>query len=403
MSAPRPRITRPVTALLASAAVGLGLLGVPTGLAAAEPSAARQAPTPGSPTAGDSLFPEVGNGGYDVRHYAISLRYASSGSITARTRIRAKAKKALSSFSLDLEGLKVDRVSVDGRKASYVRRANKLVITPAKPVRGMFRTTVVYHGKPVTHIDPDERPGWLDPHQGRRHRGGRAGRRMTWFPNNNTPRDKASFKVAVSAPAHLEVAGNGVLKKNKHGARTTWTWTQRQPMATYLAMISIANYDVYRSTMTTTTGRKLPLWSFIEPALGSQAAARALIPRAIRFSERRYGPYPFDSAGIVIKNIGVGYALETQTRPVFDGPTDEATIIHEFAHQWYGNSVTPQRLGRHLAERGLRHVRRVAVGGGSRRAEHGRAVPAGLRRPTGLGRRVEPGSGQADRSGRPVR
>jgi hypothetical protein len=56
-------------------------------------------------------------------------------------------------------------------------------------------------------------------------------------------------------------------------------------MATYLAMISIANYDVYRSTMTTTTGRKLPLWSFIEPALGSQASARALIPRAIRFAD----------------------------------------------------------------------------------------------------------------------
>ena len=116
-------------------------------------------------------------------------------------------------------------------------------------------------------------------------------------------------------------------------------------MATYLAMISIGEYDVYRSTMTTTTGRKLPLWSFIEPALGSQAAARALVPRAIRFSERRYGPYPFDSAGIVIKNIGVGYALETQTRPVFDGPTDNSTIIHEFAHQWFGDSVTPRDWG----------------------------------------------------------
>ena len=218
MSALHPRITRPVTALLASAAVGLSLLGVPTGLAAAEPNAARQAPTPGSRTAGDSLFPEVGNGGYDVRHYAISLRYASSGSITARTRIRAKAKKALSSFSLDLEGLKVDRVSVDGRKASFVRRANKLVITPAKPIRGMFRTTVVYHGKPVTHIDPDEaQDGWIPTKDGATVVAEPVGS-MTWFPNNNTPRDKASFTVAVRAPAHLEVAGNGVLKKKKHGA-----------------------------------------------------------------------------------------------------------------------------------------------------------------------------------------
>jgi aminopeptidase N len=109
-------------------------------------------------------------------------------------------------------------------------------------------------------------------------------------------------------------------------------------------MISIDNFDVYRSTMTTTTGRKLPIWSFIEPELGTQAAARALIPKAIRYMERRFGAYPFNSAGIVVKDSDVGYALETQNRPVFDrdpGQTVvESTNIHEWAHQWYGNSVT---------------------------------------------------------------
>ena len=223
MSARRTRNTRPLTALLAAGAVGLGLLGVPTGLAAAEPNTARQTPTAGSLTAGDTLFPTVGNGGYDVRHYAINLRYARSGSITARTTIRAKAKKPLSSFSLDLEGLQVDRVRVDGRRASYIRRADKLVITPARPVRGTFRTTVAYHGKPVTHIDPDgAKDGWIPTSDGATVVAEPVGA-MTWFPNNNTPRDKASFRVAVNAPASLEVAGNGVLKKRKHGARTTWT------------------------------------------------------------------------------------------------------------------------------------------------------------------------------------
>ena len=114
--------------------------------------------------------------------------------------------------------------------------------------------------------------------------------------------------------------------------------------ATYLAMISIGNYDVYRSTMTTTTGRKNSDLGFIEPKLGTQAAARALIPKAIRFAERRFGPYPFNSAGIVVKDTDVGYALETQNRPVFDndeGETvDDLTNVHEWAHQWYGNSVT---------------------------------------------------------------
>ncbi len=75
------------------------------------------------------------------------------------------------------------------------------------------------------------------------------------------------------------------------------------------------------------------------------ADERALIPRVIRFEEKRFGPYPFGSAGIVVKDLKVGYALETQNRPVFDGEADTATIVHEFAHQWYGDSVTPRDWG----------------------------------------------------------
>jgi aminopeptidase N len=168
---------------------------------------------------------------------------------------------------------------------------------------------------------------------------------MTWFPNNNTPRDKATFDMKITVPAKLEVAGSGDLASvRKHDGQETWLWVQPKQQATYLAMISIDNFDVYRSTMTTTTGRKLPIWSFIEPELGTQAAARALIPKAIRYMERRFGAYPFNSAGIVVKDSDVGYALETQNRPVFDideGKTvNESTNIHEWAHQWYGNSVT---------------------------------------------------------------
>ena len=116
-------------------------------------------------------------------------------------------------------------------------------------------------------------------------------------------------------------------------------------MASYLAMISIGQYNVYRSTIKLTSGKKLPVWSFIDPSLGSQAEARNLIGPVIRFQEKRYGKYPFTSAGIVAKDIGVGYALETQDRPFFDGAPDELTLVHEFAHMWYGNSVTPKDWG----------------------------------------------------------
>jgi aminopeptidase N len=206
--------------------------------------------------------------------------------------------------------------------------------------------TIKYLGKPVTHIDPDgAKDGWIPTSDGGVVVLSEPVGAMTWFPNNNTPRDKATFDMKITVPSKLEVAGSGDLRSvRKHDGQETWRWVQPKQQATYLAMISIDNFDVYRSTMTTTTGRKLPIWSFIEPELGTQAAARALIPKIIRSQERKFGPYPFNSAGIVVKDSDVGYALETQNRPVFDidaGATvDELTNVHEWAHQWYGNSVT---------------------------------------------------------------
>ena len=328
--------------MLAAGALGLGLLAAPMGTAVAKPTTPTQATISSQQ---DSLFPEVGSSRYDVKHYAISLSYQSSGEIKAKTTLTAKARKSLTSFSLDLEGLTVDKVRVNGHKADFSRRDNKLIIKPSEVLVGRFSATIWYHGKPVTHIDPDgAQDGWIPTSDGATVLSEPVGA-MTWFPNNNTPRDKATFDMKITVPSNLEVAGSGDLRSvRKHDGQETWRWQQPYQQATYLAMISIGNYDVYHSTMRTTTGRKLPIWSFIEPKLGTQAAARALIPKAIRFEERRFGPYPFNSAGIVVKDTDVGYALETQNRPVFDndeGETvDDLTNVHEWAHQWYGNSVS---------------------------------------------------------------
>jgi aminopeptidase N len=188
--------------------------------------------------------------------------------------------------------------------------------------------------------------------------------------------------MKITVPSKLEVAGSGDLKSvRKHAGKETWRWVQPYQQATYLAMISISDYDVYHSTMRTTTGRKLPIWSFIEPKLGSGAAERALIPKIIRYEERRFGPYPFNSAGIVVKETGVGYALETQNRPVFDGVPDDLTNVHEFAHQWYGDSVTLSNWEDIWLHEGFAAYTEGLWGRRPRRTEHRRSVPAGIRRP----------------------
>lgn len=338
-------------AVLAVGALAVSLVPLaPTAVAAPVATvapAAAPAPVAGGQSSGDSLFPTIGNTGYDVRHYAIALTYASDTSIKATTTIEAKAERRLSSFSLDLEGLTVDRVRVDGKNATFARAGTKLVVTPARPASGRFRVAVKYHGKPVTHLDPDgAKDGWVPSTTGATALSEPVGA-QTWFPNNNTPRDKASFDVALTVPKKLAAASNGVLKSRRtaHG-KTTWRWRQRQPMATYLSLVAIGRFDVYHSTVTLQHGRKIPAWTFVQPELGSAKEQRKLLPKVLSFSEKQYGRYPFDATGMVIQeDLDVGYALETQTRPFFDRVPDDATVVHEIAHQWFGDSVTPRDWG----------------------------------------------------------
>ena len=84
---------------------------------------------------GDRLYPQLGNGGYDVGHYAIDLRFApAENHITAETTISAIATQDLSSFNLDFYGLTVQSVDVNGHLAEFARHNSELVITPSVPL-----------------------------------------------------------------------------------------------------------------------------------------------------------------------------------------------------------------------------------------------------------------------------
>jgi aminopeptidase N len=114
-------------------------------------------------------------------------------------------------------------------------------------------------------------------------------------------------------------------------------------MASYLATASIGDY-----VMTTQVGpRRLPIYNFLETGLSPADLARAqasiaLQPQMIAFFEKIYGPYPFAAFGAIVDEDDVGYALETQTRPIYSAFADESTVAHELAHQWVGDSVTPK-------------------------------------------------------------
>ena len=309
-------------------------------LAVAAPAGAAGGFTPGSPGLGDPFFPLAGNGGYDVGHYSLRLRYdPATRHLVGTATIRATATQNLSRFDLDLRGFRISRLLVDGRAASFTRQGQELVITPAAglPAGKGFTVVVGYAGTPTVVTDPDESiEGWVPTEDGAfvvNEPQGSPG----WYPVNDNPQDKATYTFRVTVPKGLTVMANGVLvSRTSAGGRTTFVWREGLPMAPYLATSTLGRFDLTQYRLP----NGLPVYIAVDPTLGAVPVLRKL-PAIVRFYSSIYGPYPFDAVGAVVDDAeNVGYSLETQTKPMFDSPPDEATLAHELSHMWYGDSVT---------------------------------------------------------------
>jgi len=317
------------------AVVVAGVLAVPGPLWAADSGF-----TPGSAGLGDPFFPLAGNGGYDVTNYSLVLGYdPATRHLDGSATISARATQNLSRFDLDLRGFDIAEVSVDGRPASFTRDGQELVITPRAGLRAgrTFTVSVRYAGVPQVITDPDQSiEGWVPTNDGAYVVGEPQGS-PGWYPANDNPRDKATYDFRVTVPDGLTVMANGVLlSRTSAGGRTTFVWRESFPMAPYLATATLGRFDVTESRM----ADGLPVYLAVDPTLSTTSVLRKL-PAMVEFYTSIFGPYPFDAVGAIVDDAKhVGYALETQTKPVFDRPPDEATLAHEISHMWYGDSVT---------------------------------------------------------------
>lgn len=299
---------------------------------------------PGAAGVGDPYFPKMGNGGYDVTHYGLTLSYDPRDKrLTGTAEITARALEDLSAFRLDLLGLDVSDVTVEGRGARWNRAGQELTVRPHDDLdKGeTFSTTVRYSGIPRTITDADSsKEGWLRTADGALALGEPTGS-MAWFPGDHHPSDKASYDVRITVPKGLQAVSNGELtSESTTDGRTTYAWHTAEPMASYVATLAIGSYDVTRST----AKNGLPVYTAVDPTQ-KQASEKVLgeIPEIMDWAEYNFGPYPFSSTGAIVDRADdAGYALETQTRPVFPGAPDTRTLVHELAHQWFGDSVTPK-------------------------------------------------------------
>jgi aminopeptidase N len=320
--------------LLRVAVLVCGLLLLPSACAAREF-------TPGAAGFGDPFFPQAGNGGYDVTHYDLKLTYApTTNRLTGKVVVAASAMQNLSRFNLDLRGFTVSKVLVNGRAAHFARHGQELVITPMAGLvaKSSFRVIVRYAGTPSVVTDPGgDVEGWVPTDDGAIV-GCEPQGAPGWYPVNDTPRDKATFDFSVTVPRGLTVMANGVLVSHKTaGDKTTWRWHEGEPMAPYLATTTLGYFDLVEYDLD-----GIPAYVAIDPEVAPSDVLSKL-PAIVRFFASVLGPYPFDAVGAVVDRTNGGGALETQTKPVFAHMPDEATLAHELAHQWYGDSVTLTR------------------------------------------------------------
>ncbi|WP_326626692.1 M1 family metallopeptidase [Streptomyces sp. NBC_01318] len=298
---------------------------------------------------GDSLFPHLGNPGYDVLSYDIGFTYHGNNKpLDAVTTIDARTTEPLDRINLDFARGSVRSVDINGLRADFAAADEDLVVeAPGRLPAGVPLHITVRH---TSDPSGDQNSGgWLRTSDGLA-MANQADAAHRVFPSNDHPADKAYFTFRVTAPEELTVVANGLpAGKVRQGSSTTWTYRTAHPMATELAQVSIG-----RSTVLERTGpHGLPVRDVV-PTADAKDLERWLkkTPGQLEWMERQVGRYPFETYGVLVADTKTGFELETQTLTLFERSVFttgiypewyvDSIMVHELAHQWFGNSVSPQ-------------------------------------------------------------
>lgn len=310
---------------------------------------------PGHPTIGDSFSPELGNSGYDVQHYQLNLminpttRYLEG---TATLTIKANYHH-LSTLYLDLRGMDVQGVTVDGVAATYKVFKRKLGIQLPVPIDygGIIEVAIAYKGQPASTPTPygtfftvgleatDNPPRLSFANQ--------PDGANTWFPCNDHPVDRATYTFNLTVPQDYVAVANGIPTDSTIDSATAtahFTWVMDAPMTTSLVVVAVADYSLVEDTTSGGVWVRNYMYRGTEEKVSSVLASTDL---AFTYLETLFGPYPFETYGHVVTPLANG-AIETQTmvtmpRSIVQADSEEAMftlVVHELAHHWFGNTVT---------------------------------------------------------------
>jgi aminopeptidase N len=341
-----------MTRLRSDRLAGVGLA-VVVGLAAAAPGSAAVGPDLDLAVSDpkiDPYYPAKGSDLVDALHYGLDLRWsAKRRSLSATATIDLRVTKDATSVSLDFsKRLTASAVQLDGTPVHASHAGNKLVVdTGAIAADSRHSLSVVYRGHPGPAAAPTRRSdipsvGWTNTRNGGMRTMQEPFGAFTWYPVNDHPSDKAFYDIRVDVPSRFVAVSNGkLLSRSTQTGRTVTRWRMDDPASSYL--ITLAIDDFVR--VTDEGPRGLPITYWVRRDQRAFIATLRRTPSILRRLERQLGPYPFDRAGVVV--VPSASAMETQElvtmgagrmRPTRDA---ESVLAHEFAHQWYGDTITP--------------------------------------------------------------
>ena len=348
----------------------------------------------------------------DVLHYRLDLTVdPTAHRLTGSNTITVRCVAAAASFRFRLDDLfTIGAVTVDGSPAAWHRvdaETVEVTLAPARAAADTFVLVVPYDGFPTSQygsivfsvhsfqpvVYTLSEP-WFA---------------YTWWPAKDDIVDKATADLLFTVPEGLTVASNGrlVAAEAASGGRRRFHWRTEYQTAPYLFSFAATNYSMVESSAAI-AGAPMPVSLFIYPEHDIPANRNQWLLAVDMLSAfgDLFGPYPFAAEKYGIYQFPPGGGMEHQTI-TGQGSFLEYLTAHELAHQWWGDLRHLRDVARHLAQRGVRDLRRGAVV----RAQAGSAA---RRRCGGAWRRASPpdvsgtvycyddSSACADLLGRPV-
>ncbi len=292
----------------------------------------------------------------DILHYVFELKLSdNTDEIIGKTTISVLIKtNDVTQIRLDLinqteqrlqKGMIVVSVSYNETNVNFTHINDALIIQlpSAATKEAIVKFVINYHGVPAggLKIGPTKygdrsffNENW--PNNARH-----------WLPTIDHPYDKATSEFIVTAPAKYKVVSNGLLleessidKENK-----LTHWKQSVPVSSWLFVLGVAEFAVQQ--VGKFNGKEIQTWVYPKDRENGFADFAQPTKQVLEFYSDYVGPYAYEKLAN-IQSPSVSGGMETSSAIFYaenlvNGKADTRlrnVVIHEIAHQWFGNAVT---------------------------------------------------------------